>query len=226
MLGQINWSRWALLLLILLMIAISDATFIGRSQVGPAAPILSGGWKLDTGETIKISQDSSGKVTAEFTPHVRCLENSTRKTLFTSPLKITGRGDTAAATLESDEFWACTRTPAMVTECGVLELFQTKFRATVEPSSISGEVLRPHYDFEMVDGRRTNCRRVPGKDGWADFSLTRFCWPNVPWFEKDTSCADARIRSSLPVVPTYLFRFVILKSGDIITTMKSIWKIL
>ncbi len=194
MFGQIDWSRWALLLVIAFTVAVSNGTRLGRSQSGSSqsTPLLRGGWKLDTGETIKISQDSSGKVTAEFTPHVRCLENSTRTTLFSAPLKTTGSGDTASATLESDEFWACTRTPAMVTECGVQELFKTKFRtSTVTPTSISGEVLRPHYDFEMVGGRRTNCRRVPAKDGWADFSLTRFCWPTMPWFDKDTSCADA-----------------------------------
>lgn len=200
MFRPINWSRWAWITVITLTVAVSHGTWIGRSQRDPAqpAPILSGAWKLDTGETIKISQDSSGKVTAEFKPHVRCLESSTRTTLFTSPLKITGSGETASAKLESDEFWACTRTPAMVTECGVLELFKTKFRATVEPSSISGEVLRPHYDFEMVGGRRTNCRRVAAKDGWAPFSLTRLCWPNMPWFDKDTGCAEAQ----RPVITT------------------------
>lgn len=194
MFGKINWSRWALLLVIAFTVVVSNGIRPGRSQSGPSqsTPILRGGWELDTGETIKISQDSSGKVTAEFAPHVRCLENSTRTTLFSAPLKTTGSGDTASVTLESDQFWACTRTPAMVTECGVQELFKTRFRATtVTATSISGEVLRPHYDFEMVGGRRTNCRRVPGKDGWASFSLTRLCWPATPWFDKDTGCADA-----------------------------------
>lgn len=200
MFGQINLSRWTLLFVIVLTVALSNGMRLGRSQGGSMqpTPILTGKWKLDTGEVITISQDSSGKVTAAFTPSVRCLENSTRTTLFISPLKITGSGDTTSAKLESDEFWACTRTPAMVTECGVLELFKTKFRATVGPSSITGEVLRPHYDFEMVGGRRTNCRRVAAKDGWADFSLTRLCWPNTPWFDKDAGCAEAQ----RPVITT------------------------
>src|SRR5688572_1710715 len=139
MFGQSNWSRWILLFVIVLPLALSNGARLGRSQVvGPTqpAPILSGKWKLDTGEVITIKQDSSGKVTAVFTPSVPCLKNSTRTILFSAPLKITGSGETASATLESDQFWACTRTPEMVTECGVKELFMAKFRATVTPSSI------------------------------------------------------------------------------------------
>jgi len=201
MFGQINWSRWTLLFVIVLTLALSNGTRLGRSQVvGPTqpAPLLSGKWKLDTGEVITVSQDSTGKATALFTPSVPCLKNSTRTILFSAPLKITGSGDTASATLESDQFWACTRTPAMVTECGVKELFMTKFRATVTPFSITGEVLRPHYDFEMVGGRRTNCRRNADKDGWAPFSLTPLCRPATPWFDKDTGCAEAQ----RPVITT------------------------
>ena len=187
MFGQINWSRWTLLFVIVLTLALSNGTRLGRSQVvGPTqpAPILSGKWKLDTGELITVSQDSNGKVTALFTPSVACLKNSTRTILFSAPLKMTGSGDTATTTLESDQFWACTRTPEMVTECGVKELFMAKFRATVTPFSITGEVLRPHYDFEMVGGRRTNCRRNAAKDGWAPFSLTPLCRPLHPGLTK------------------------------------------
>ncbi|MCM3902249.1 MAG: hypothetical protein ND866_11130 [Pyrinomonadaceae bacterium] len=201
MFGQINWSRWTLLFVTVLTTGLSNGTRPGRSQVvGPTqpAPIISGKWKLDTGEVITVSQDSTGKVTALFTPSVPCLQRSTRSILFSAPLKITGSGDTATAKLESDQFWACTRTPAMVTECGVQELFMTKFRATVGPFSITGEVLRPHYDFEMVGGRRTNCRRNAAKDGWAPFSLTPLCRPATPWFDKDTNCPDAQ----RPVITT------------------------
>jgi hypothetical protein len=90
--GKINWSRWALLLVIAFTVVVSNGIRPGRSQSGPSqsTPILSGAWKLDTGETIKISQDSSGKVTAEFKPHVRCLDNSTRSSCY-SKQQITHR---------------------------------------------------------------------------------------------------------------------------------------
>src|SRR5687768_8219921 len=112
MFGKINWSRWTLLFMIVSTVALSNGTRLGRSQtVGQTqlSPLFSGKWKLDTGEVITISQDSTGKATALFTPSVRCLKNSTRTILFSAPLKITGSGDTASATLESDQFWACTR---------------------------------------------------------------------------------------------------------------------
>jgi hypothetical protein len=90
--GPMNWSRWALMTVITLTAAVTHGTWLGRSQSSPvqSAPILSGAWKLDTGETIKISQDSSGKVTAEFKPHVRCLDNSTRSSCY-SKQQITHR---------------------------------------------------------------------------------------------------------------------------------------
>ena len=201
MFSQINWTRRALLFVIALMAALSDAPRVGRTQVvGPTAPapVLTGKWKLDTGEIITITQNTRN-VTALFTPSVRCLNNSTRTILFSGELKITGTGDTATAKLEGDRFWACTRTPEMVTECGVQELFMTKFRADVSPFSITGESLRPHYDFEMVGGRRTNCRRNAAKDEWGGpFSLTPLCRPSTPWFDKDTSCAEAQ----RPVITT------------------------
>jgi len=193
MFGEIKVTRWALLLAIVLIIAVSNATNLSRSQVvGPRepAPILTGLWTLDTGETISISQDASGSVTAEFKPHVRCLSNSTRKILFTAPLKRTSSGEFS---LESDIFWACTRTPAMVTECRVQELFQTKFKATVSPFGITGEVLRPHYDYDIVNGRRTNCTRNEKEDGWAPFSLTPLCRPSTPWFDIGPGCDDAKL---------------------------------
>jgi hypothetical protein len=137
--GEINWTRWTLLLVILLALAASNETRIGRSQREERRPmpILTGKWKLDTGETIEIKQDSSGNVTANFTPSVRCLTNSTRTILFSAPLKMTGTPDAEKATLESDQFSACTRTPAMVTECGVRESFMTKFRAEVTEFGMS-----------------------------------------------------------------------------------------
>lgn len=195
MFDHIHWLRWTLLLGIGLAIIVTDGTKPGLSQVvGPTepAPILTGKWKLDTGEIVTITQDASRNVTAVFTPSVPCLSNSTRTILFTGKLKLTSLGDTENI-LEGDRFWACTRTPAMVTECGVQELFMTKFRAEVSPFSITGESWRPHYDFEMVGGRRTNCRRNPSKDEWgAPFSLTPLCRPSTPWFDKGTPCQDAR----------------------------------
>jgi hypothetical protein len=196
MFSQINRTRWALLVLIVLTVAVGERTWIGQSQVvGPTAPapILTGKWKLDTGEIITITQDARRIVTAVFTPSVPCL-NSTRTILFTGELKFTGTGDTATARIEGDRFWACTRTPAMVTECGVQAVFMTKFRADVTPFSITGEVLRPHYDYEIVNGRRTNCRRNSEEDAWAPFSLQPLCRPSTDWFDRGagTSCQDAR----------------------------------
>lgn len=174
--AKLSWRSFSLLLALLFAVVVSIGTQIGPSQarLQQTPQInLAGRWKLDTGETITISQDPAGRVTARFTPPVRCLTNSTRTILFTGELKVEGSGESAVYSLESDEFFACTRTPEMVTECGVQELFKTKFKATATESLISGENLRPHYNFEMVNGRRTNCRRDPTQDGWAPFSLTR-----------------------------------------------------
>ena len=192
-----NRLRWVFVFVITAIFASGDGQGVGQQTVGPTAPAptLTGKWKLDTGEIITITQDARRNVTAVFTPPVPCLSNSTRRILFTGELKFTGTGDMATATLEGDRFWACTRTPAMVTECGVKELFMTKFRAEVSPFGITGESLRPHYDFEMVNGRRTNCRRNSEKDEYgAPFSLTPLCRPSTDWFDKGTgtSCQDAR----------------------------------
>ena len=190
-----NRLRWVFVVVITAIFASGDGQGVGQQTVGPTAPapILTGKWKLDTGEIITITQDARRIVTAMFTPPVRCLSNSTRTIFFKGELKLTGTGDMATAKLEGDQFWACTRTPAMVTECGVQELFSTKFRAEVSPFSITGESFRPHYDFEMVNGRRTNCRRNSEKDEWgAPFSLTPLCRPSTPWFDKGAACQDAQ----------------------------------
>jgi hypothetical protein len=150
-------------------------------------PILTGKWMLDTGEIITISQEPGGKITGLFTPSVVCLNNSTRSILFTGKLKVDAQ-NVGTTTIEGDDFWACTRTPAMVTECGVQEVFRTKFRGTVSSSSITLESLRPHYDFEMVGGRRTNCRRNASKDEYgAPVTLTPLCRPSTPWFDRGSA---------------------------------------
>ncbi len=188
MFGQINWSRWALLLSIVLTVVITDGTGLGLSQVGPTAPAPNptGKWKLDTGETIDITQSGSDEVTAKFSPQVRCWDLQ-RTGLFSGKLKTTGSGATATVTIEDGRFWACTRNERMWKECGVPKIFETKMRnVTVSPFSITGEVLRPGYYLPGGDFRR--CRPDSEYEEWVPFSLAPLCRPSTPWFDKGTNC--------------------------------------
>lgn len=194
MFGQIHWSRWALLFLMILTIGVTETTNVGRSQVGGVQTDfnLTGIWKLDKQHLVTISQDRSGNVTANFTPPVRCL-SSTWNQLFTAKLSINRSSGSPKYDLASNQFSACTRTRAMVTECGVKEVFTTEFKAIVSPYGlISGQVRRPHYDYDIVGGRRVNCQPRPEKDGWSDFELELLCRPSTPWFDKGTNCQDAQ----------------------------------
>jgi hypothetical protein len=188
-----NSLRCAFLCLIALTVAVSDGSLIGRSQVvGPTAPapVLTGKWKLDTGETIDITQSAAGEVTAKFSPPVACW-NLQRTFLLKAKIKTTGSGENATVTLEQGSFWACTRTEKMWRECGVQKLFETKVRnVTVSPFSITGEVLRPGY--YLPDGEFRRCRPDSTYESWEPFSLTPLCRPVTPWFDKSGNCANAQ----------------------------------
>ncbi len=190
MFGRINWSRWILLSVFVLTLALSDGTRLGISQVGGPTPNLTGKWKLDTGEIIDITQDNAGQVTAKFSPVVPCWDLQ-RTFLFKGQLKTTGSGDTATATIENGQFWACTRNEKMWKECGVQKLFETKLRnVTVSPFSITGQNLRPGYYLPESDFRK--CRPDSRYEEWAPFSLTPLCRPSTSWFDRGTSCQNAR----------------------------------
>jgi hypothetical protein len=190
MFGRIKWSRWTLLFVVVLILALSNGARPGRSQYGAPAsslPNLTGKWKLDTGETIDITQDLTGQVTAKFSPVARCWDLP-HTFLFKGQLRrATSGGD---VTIENGQFWACTRTEKMWKECGVQKLFETKFKATLSPFSITGENLRPGYYLPGGEYRR--CRPDKSYEGWAPFSLTPLCRPSSPWFDRGTNCQDTR----------------------------------
>lgn len=200
MFRQPDWARLTVLLGVVFIVVVTDRAKPGLSQVvGPTAgpPVLTGKWKLDTGEIIDITQSASGQVTAKFVPPTRCWDLE-RKSLFEGKVKTAGSGATASVTIENGRFWACTRTERMWKECPtVSKLFETKLRnVTVSPYSITGEVLRPGYYLPDGDFRR--CRPDSQYEGWESFSLTPLCRPATPWFDKDTNCADAQ----RPVITT------------------------
>lgn len=184
---RMNWSRWTLLSLFVLGLALNSGTNPGTSQSEAQVypPNLTGKWKLDTGEIIDITQDYTGQVTAKFSPVGRCWDLP-HTFLFKGKVKTMDSG----TTIEDGQFWACTRTEKMWKECGVQKLFETKFKATVSPFSITGENLRPGY--YLPDGDFRKCRPDKTYEGWAPFSLTPLCRPSTPWFDRGTNCQDAR----------------------------------
>jgi hypothetical protein len=75
-------------------------------------------------------------------------------------------------------------------ECGLEKIFETKFRATVSPFSITGEFFREGYFLPGGDFRK--CRPDSKYDEWAPFSLTPLCRSDTPWFDRGAGCQDAR----------------------------------
>ena len=201
MFAQINWSRF-MLLPIVLTVVVFDDTLIGESQTttpqgspGATRPaqIIAGKWKLvESGETIEITQDSLGRVTAKFSPTVPCWDLQ-RTALFDGVLRMTGSGNTATMTIEEGTFYACTRTERMWKECpGVAKLFQTKMRdVKIDSYGITGEVLRPGY--WLPDGDFRKCRKDASQEDWVTFSLEPLCRPTAPWFDVGSECQDAKL---------------------------------
>lgn len=218
MFDQINWSRWVLLLVIVLIIAVSNVTNVGRSQVaGEGTPLPMGRWKLNTGEMVEIERhgDRGEGVYARFSTPRRCW-NQPWARVFEGALTRRGPGDTRALTIS--RFQACTRTRQMWEKCsGVTKLFWTDVRdVTVSPNLIKGQVLRPGY--WLPEGDFSKCKPDKSQEGWEDFSLTRICPP--PWLDQDTNCQDAE---SLHIgleeqraVERYYWKIFVLACGQVI----------
>ena len=134
---------------------------------------LSGTWRLNTGETIVITQ-SGNTVTASFSPSQPCYEN-VRTTLFISPLEYEVIERDTVVMLKSEQFWACSGNEKLCKDCDIPTVYVTKFDAGISPDGamIDGRRIAHYIRYEEKDGKYTNCRRDPSKDEWRDFSLTR-----------------------------------------------------
>src|SRR5688572_24705560 len=190
MLGHISWSRWVLLLVSVLSIAVSSVTIDGKSQGGGIAfPVLTGKWKLETGNMVEmVNIRHEGRwVFAQFSAPKKCW-NLPYVDVFSGELDTTNV-DPPTFTIRPGSFQACTRTRKMWEECKtVKKLFVTEFRkVTVLPNSIKGEVLRPGY--WLPDGDFSKCTPDPKYEDWENFTFTKLCAP--PWLDQDASCPDA-----------------------------------
>lgn len=183
---QTGWMRSLSLVVIVFAISVDSGAKLGLAQVRQPQPTasvdLSGKWKLETGETVLITQESSGEVTAQFSPEAPCWNRSITK-LFIAPLSFNVDGILPYHRLEGDQFWACTRTKKMMDDCGLPDIFKTNFWATVSADgiTISGENFRDGWTFEDSGGRWVNCHRSSKFDRWLEFSLTRACLWRGTW---------------------------------------------
>jgi hypothetical protein len=135
---------------------------------------LTGTWKLNTGETVVITQ-SGNNVTAVFSPPIKCHDDQ-RTTLFISPMEFTSfTGRDTTVSLGSDQFWACTRDERLIKDCGVSAVWVTRFRAEVssDGSMITGQRFAEGWGYDIQDGKFVNCHLDSKYDGWKDFTLTR-----------------------------------------------------
>jgi len=134
---------------------------------------LSGTWRLNTGETIVITQ-SGNTVTASFSPAQPCYE-SVRTTLFISPLEYEVIERDTVVYLKSEQFWACSGNEKLCKDCDIPVVYVTKFDAKIAPDGamIDGRRIAHYIKYEEKDGKYTNCRRDESGDEWRNFSLTR-----------------------------------------------------
>ena len=144
-------------------------------QPTPPSPIdLSGTWKLNTGETVVITQ-SGNNLTATFSPPVQC-HDDVLTTLFISPMEFTSiTGRDTIISLRSDQFWTCTHNQKLIDDCGLTPVYVTKFHADVSPdgSTISGEIFLEGWAYDTKDGKYVNCHLDSKYDEWKSFTLTR-----------------------------------------------------
>lgn len=134
-------------------------------QGGSDSLDLSGEWRFDTEEIVRVTQDGSA-VRAEFVEGAECFDGQVRPYFFDgtlSGISLTGN------------MMVCSRSQRLVEECGISSMYETTFEATVEPGRIAGTRVAQGLATEEEGGRYVSCVPDSRYDGTYDFAGTRSC---------------------------------------------------
>lgn len=133
----------------------------GAGQVNVAGTWLSSG-----GELVRLTQKGSS-ISSKFVreSEAKCPYGSQRMYLVKGELKASS----FKGTMER-----CTHDRTLIKDCHLTDPYKVKFQARATKNSISGTFHFEYYVWDGVkNGHRVHCRREPGKEGEAAFSLVR-----------------------------------------------------